>query len=555
MTDPPAARRGARSPATRTSASAWPLAGIVLVLALQFTMVFTRAINWDEFWHYSLVVQFTRGTLTQPLQTFFVRLFQWLPLLPGNGVDHVIGARIAMFGCEAVTIAAIVKLAGRFADRTAGLLCGLAYVSAGFVLQHGFSFRFDPVDAALLMSALCVLACTRFERGWVLLFAALSALAAVYTIKCVLYAPAFAGVAWLRWSEARDKRRFLTNLALAGCASVLLYAVLLYLHSRTVPNAASSGGSLLQNSANEMFSLGSPLYRLYILKAAMTAPLLALLIAAVPVSLWRQSIPQAEKIAIAGLWLPISTLGFYHNTAPYFYAFILPPVAVACALPLSRLLSLIGPKLLTTVFTAMAALLWTGEDRTTIDRQRVLLNAAETIFPDRVAYFDSWAMLGRLDKANGFMSPWGNELYLQGKKPSMREAMRGQAVPLVFEDDVIFTNLLRTRAPSPNFLPADAAAVRETYLPFWGPFWVAGKIVPADATSAKADILVPGPYTLSGAAMDVDGRVLRPGDVINLGRGTHSFSAIEHKPARLTWGAHLRAPDEPPPRDAPWVQF
>src|SRR6185437_9996812 len=115
----------------------------------------------------------------------------------------------------------IAKLAARFAGRTTGLLCALAYLSAGFVLQHGFSFRFDPVDAALLMSA----------RG-VLLFAALGGLAAAYTIKCVLYAPAFAGLAWLRWSEAEDKQRFAMNLAAAIAGSVMLCAALLLFHSR-----------------------------------------------------------------------------------------------------------------------------------------------------------------------------------------------------------------------------------------------------------------------------------------------------------------------------------
>jgi hypothetical protein len=76
----------------------WLLAGIAFVLALQFTMIFTRALNWDEFYHYSLVELFARGNVTQPLQTFFVRLFFWLPRLPGGEIDHVIAARLVMFG-------------------------------------------------------------------------------------------------------------------------------------------------------------------------------------------------------------------------------------------------------------------------------------------------------------------------------------------------------------------------------------------------------------------------------------------------------------------------
>jgi len=541
--------------ATGRDVTRWPFAGLVVVLALQFSMVFTRAINWDEFYHYSLVELFSRGTLTQPLQTFFVRLFQWLLLLAGTGADHIVAARLVMFACELVTVGAIVALAGRFANRTVGILCALGYLSVGYVLQHGASFRADPVDAALLMSALWVLGGSRFRGPWVALFGALGALAAIYTIKSVFYAPAFIGLAWLRWSEEQDKRGFLTNLTVASGLAAMLFAALLFLHSRTVPDAAGGAGTMLHASADKMLSVGSPLYRVYLVRAAITAPLFALLIVAVPFSLRSASVSAARKVALFGLWLPILVLGLYQNTAPYFYAFILPPVAVACSVPLSRLLTRARPEIVAAVFAGLAFVFWVAEDRTVIDKQRTLLRAADAIFPARVAYFDFCAMLGRDDKANVFMTTFGSELYREGYWPSMRETMRQKAVPLVVEDDPMFTRLLRTSLPTPEFLADDAAAVRETYLPFWGPFWVAGKVVAANSNNVPASILVPGPYTLSGAATEVDGRVIRPGEVVNLDRGMHRFTAIDGKAARLTWGAHLHAPAEPPPPEPYWVWF
>ena len=544
------------SGAVRVRGLDWPLAGLLFVAALQFTMIFTRAINSDEFYHYSLVVDFARGTLSQPLQTFFVRLFEWLVLLPGAGVDRIICARVVMFACEAVTIAAIARLAARFTDRTVGLLCALAYVSAGFVLQHGFSFRFDPVEAALLMGALYVLGCTSFRGFWVVLFAALGAFAAVYTIKCVLYAPAFIGIAWLCWSEAQDKRQFATRLFLATCAALVLYAALLFFHSRGLPHPGGSAGAQLHESAEQMFGLGpSPLYARYIIKAALTAPLLAVLIAAVPLGLKYSSLTFPQRGAITGLWLPITTLGFYHNTAPYFYVFLLAPVAVACSLPMSGLVRAIGPKVTTILLAAMAFVLWTGEDRAVIDRQRTLIDAADIIFPTRVAYFANGAMLAQDEKANAFMTPWGTKLYLEGKSPSMRDAMRRKTVPLLITNDSIFIETLRTNGHSRNFRPEDIAAMRETYLPFWGPFWVAGKLVGAGENNSPKDILVPGPYSLTGASIEIDGRIVRQGEVVNLNRGIHRFSAIDGKPARLTWGAHLRAPSEPPPPQPYRVAF
>ena len=545
----------ARRSAPGITDAAWVTGALLAVFALQFTMLFTRAINWDEFYHYSLVEDFVRGSLTQPLQTFFVRPFQWLVKLPGTVVDHIVAARIAMFACEAVAAGAVAKLAIRFTDRATGLLCALAYVTVGFVLQHGFSFRFDPVDAALLMSALCVLACTSFRGAWRFLFAALVALAGVYTMKSVLYAPAFAGIAWLRWSEAEHKRTFVFDFAVAGCTAVLLYAALIFYHSQAVPNAAGSAGALVHASANTMLSVGSPLYRIYILKAALEAPLRALLVLATPLCVPFMPLPRAGKIALAALWSEILILGIYHNTAPYFYVFLLAPVAVAWCAPLSLATRWIGPKVFATWFVLAACLLWSAEDRAIIDRQRTLVAAADTIFPTPVNYFDLCGMLGRDMKANIFMTPFGTQLYRAGAVPSMSETVQQKVVPLVVENDRMFTRVLGQGRNSPEILSEDAAMLRDTYVHFWGPFWVAGKTVAADAKQAPATIRVPGPYTVSGGAVEVDGRRVAPGGVIDLQRGTHRLSASDGKAARLVWGAHLRAPDGPPPPPPYWLHF
>ena len=73
-------------PLPATNSAVWPLLAIGLLLTMQLSMVFTRAVNWDEFWFYYHVADFARGTLAQPLQSLHVRLFAWLPGLPGSGV-------------------------------------------------------------------------------------------------------------------------------------------------------------------------------------------------------------------------------------------------------------------------------------------------------------------------------------------------------------------------------------------------------------------------------------------------------------------------------------
>ena len=534
---------------------AWPLSALVLVLALQFTMIFTRAINWDEFWHYSLVVQLTRGTLTQPLQTFFVRLFQWLPLLPGAAVDHIIAARVVMFVCEVVTVAAIAALASRFTGRTVGLLCALGYVSVAFVLQNGFAFRADPVAAALLMSALWILACTSFRGAWLFLFGALVGLAGIYTIKSILYAPAFAGLAWMRWREDNCSRVFLLRCFVAAIAASACFLLLYIYHSKTGVFATTSDAKLLQHSAQKMFFVGVPRYWRSMVQFASGKVFLSALFLLFPLAVAKIRLVPSAKVALVGLYLPITTLAFYFNTLPYFYTFMLPPVLVACSASVAMFGRRFDPVLLTVPFLFTAAVAWIEDDPSVIDRQRQVEVAAQLIFPANISYFDFCGMLPSFHKANAFMSEWGSELYRNGSLPPMRAEMQGEVVPLVLAVDDMFTELFQTTGPSPDFRPDDAAALRETYLHFWGPFWVAGRNISANARPMAWDVLVPGPYTVSGGEIQIGGRVIHPGEVINLHRGTYRLSPLHGRAARLIWGSHLRVPDQPAPVEPYWVGF
>ncbi len=185
------------SPAARplpsVGAQSWIMLAIGVVLALQGAQVFTRAINWDEFGHYNHLVQLNAGTLPQVLQRGHAFAFAWVPGLPGNNLDHIMVIRLFMIACEVVSLAAIVGVASRFADRTTALLCALAWVSFSYVFQHGASFRYDPPITALLLTTLWII--VRSDLGWRAMFGAavLIALMPLVTVKAVLYAPAFAG--------------------------------------------------------------------------------------------------------------------------------------------------------------------------------------------------------------------------------------------------------------------------------------------------------------------------------------------------------------------------
>lgn len=538
------------------NAQGWAVLAIIIVIVLQLIAVFDRAINWDEFYHYSQIHLLANGTLTQPLQTLYTRAFLWVIRLPGTGVDHIILIRLFMLLCELVTMAAIVGIANRFSDRTTALLCALGYVSAGYVLRHGFSFRFDPPTAALLMSALWILICSRLDAKAIIATGLLVGIAAMTTIKTVLYAPAFAGILWLRWAEHSYKFGYFIRIAATGLAAILAFAAIYLLHSHGLGTEASGeANKIMTRSAGKMFSIGFQPYWPHALYGAMLAPLLTILIAMVPFGLFRSQRPLAERLALTGMYLPITTLLFYHNTAPYYYVFMLPPVVVACSISLPTLIQRYSVAGISSLFLSCASLSLVLEPESPIDRQRQLLKASMRMFPQPVAYFDSCAMLGHLPKANIFMTPWGMEQYKSGAFPSIRKTLRDKTVPLVMDNDYMFRHALHSKGDVPEFLPDDLSAIRSTYIQFWGPFWIAGHIIPAGSTQHAFELLVPGPYTVHGGTVNIDGISAHPGDVIELERGGHSATGLRSRDTRLVWGKNIQIPDEAVPAEPYFMPF
>lgn len=532
----------------RDRASLVVAAAIVVVLIAQATMVFTRAVNWDEFWFYVLIEQFHRGLLLQPLQTFHVRLFGWLTALPGNSLDHIIAARIAMLGCELVTVGSIAVVARRFVEAPAALLAPLAYLTAGFVMQHGFSFRTDPVATACLMSALAILARSRLDARWIVLFSLLVGLATIVTVKVVLYAPAFAGLAWMRWAEARFDRAVLLRLVLCAMGAVAAFGILYVLHSSGLPQAepASAAAEQSRSAAGWAFFLGVPPYLSMLTKAIMTAPVLALAIAAAPLAIWSSDLDRSGKFALTGCWLPVLSPAFYTNTAAYFYVFMLAPVAVACAVPIALAARRYGFMGAAALMTVMAAFVFSNEDRSVIERQRLLIEEAQTVLPEPVAYFDLDGILPFHEKANWLMTPWTMSRYWAEGVPTFTATMRQRPVPLLVNNWGGFEAALNGhdgRNRSNRLLPRDEAALRENFIRLWGPLWIAGRRVPADGAVHRSEWLVPGKYRVEDAAVVIDGTRHEVGKTLVIQRGAHGLRAPEGS-ATLVW-ADAKRPARP----------
>ena len=534
----------------------WPLAGIVVVLAGHLCLALTRAINWDEFYHYSQVQKLAQNTLTEPLQTLYTRAFVWVVDLPGVGVDHIVVIRLFMFLCEIVVAAAIFGAASRFVARVPAAACALIYLTAGYVLQHGTSFRFDAPAAALLMTAAWILLRFRLSAGAILVIGLLAGLSAMLTIKTILYAPVFLGIAWLLWSEARDKRRLVFQLVAVGVAALGSFALIYLAHASTLAgNSDVEAMKVVSRAGGKMFHFGYVTYWWSMVKAVQLSPVLALVILAFPVVVWSTALSKPEKLALTGFYLPILTLFFYHNTAPYFYVYMLPPVTVACGVVLAWLVERYSAMAVAALLLLGGGLVFYNEPPNPIERQRQMLRVADTMFPQGVAYFDSCAMLGRFPKANVFMTPWGIDQYLLGGFPSLEEVMASRPVPLIVNDDYMFEDALNGKEPVPAFLPGDLAAIRDTFVHLWGPFWIAGEDIPARSNDYRFQIRVPGSYTVRGTSVVIGGRSVAPGQFVYLDRGAYRASTAGDKGARLIWGKEIKVPAEPDAGGALYMPF
>lgn len=541
-------------PAPAPASLAWPLCLLAILAIFHIDVALHRAINWDEFHHFTQITAFNAGELRQPLQTLLARLTAWADALPGDALEKLQALRLTMLACLMVAAASIYACAGRFAERRIALLCAALYLSAGFVLQHGASYRADAPAAALLMASLAIVLRTRLARPQLFLSAFLLAVAGLITIKSVLYAPVFAGAFYLHLREQADWRAAAVRSTAFGFATLACFTLLYFAHSATLGEQANTvAKGVVSSSSRKMFALGGLPYYEYIPKAAFTAIPFALCIVAAPVMVWREKRLSGRQIALAGCWLPITVLGFYHNTAPYFYVFILAPVAVACAPVLAVIVQRVSIRFLVAFIAIGGTMTWAAEDRGIMAKQASLITASEEMLGEPVNYFDAAGFLPGHRKANHFMTPWANEGYRGGYYASHVAIMEREPVPLVLAADKDF-ELLFAGEPSPEFLPEDASALRENFIQLWGIFWIAGREIAA-GEERRTDVLVPGTYRIEGSSLRIDGQSVPAGSTTTLARGPHSITNLSDRDARLVWGEHTRAPVEPPPIGPYWAEF
>lgn len=527
-----------------------------LIAAMQLALVFTKAVNWDEHFFFGQIVDFTQGESLGPLQTIHVHLFQWLPASVEYGIDGIFTGRAIMLVCALATSGFIAAIAGKFVRSEIAWSAALMWLAAGFSMQHGWSFRTDPLATLLIAGALAVLARSKLSPLWIVMCGAAIGLAGMVTMKTILFAPAFAGLAWLRWSEDEFRPRSALKIAAIPMVALAAFAILFFWHSSSLGDGMNVGAAYAGGASQSMLFAGWPIYLNFAVKAVILSIPAAIALIVTCAVLKTQ--PKAKVVAILGLLSPLFALLIYRNTLPYFYPMMLAPVVAASAIGVAALAQRYSLKLLVAVTVLSGAGVWMIDGPSYNGSQREIQIAASEIFDEPVGYFDTADMLPQHRKVNGFLTRWGLESIQSRDEEYFRPMLERETVPLLLtaetEKNPTLLAIMLDLPEQVRFRENEREVLRSTYREFWGPFWLAGRDL-SPGTREQYEVLVPGPYTVTGGAIMLDGARFELGAVVMLDRGMVSLENAEAEKAGIIWGDNLEAPNRPAPKRPYWRGF
>ena len=528
------------------------IAALAIFFLSQLHLLWVEEVNWDEFYYLSLVDDFLRGTLTKALQTLHVLFFAWLPIVSGNEITQISAARFVMLLLEMGTVALIYGVTRSAASRPAAAIAALAYLCTPVVLQHGASFRADPIAAFLLMLGLFALSRARQKAWSPFAVALLLAVAAMITMKSVFYAPALVGAALLGSSAAPAWRPLISRLSKIAVTAAVLFGLLYLAFDAILPSGDPTVARSMVSSAFDKTLLSAGLFPRAnsIVPAMIGAPVQSLLLIAGAVLAVLAAVRRDKnhRMAIALLLLaaPLTCLIVYRNAFPYFFAFILPPAmplaGYACDRISRRPLILYAIIVTMTMIGALNYFELLRRDR---EAQEQTIAAVHAMFPQPVPYIDRCSMIAGFPKQGIFMSSWGLEDYRARGQPIFDRILAQTAPPLLIANSPALVAALTGAPPAggKGLLPEDAATLHDNYVHHWGAIWLAGKTFEAAAAPRSFDIALAGPYTIGAAtAVEIDGELVRPGGIIVLKRGLHVAVAPTPTPVTLKWGNHLPMP-------------
>lgn len=491
-----------------------------LLIAAQVFLVFTKSINWDEFYHYSMVHDLPKGRLTWDFQTLYIRLFLWVPRVTDDLILQIQLARLGMLCFQLVAVAMVVRLAREFVDRKSALVTGIVYLGGGYVFTQGFSFRGDPVATAILMAALHQFATQRLTSGRLVAVGVLVGLAGLVTIKSIFYAPCFVAFAIRRLVDSPAAwRGELVRIAAIPIVSVATFITVLQLH-RLGLDVREAAVSSLGSRVSAFLGDGPGQRAAFIINQIGYAPLIPVSLLLCPV-MWRHR-PGRDVIALVGLVLPVLTLLFYRNTFPYFFVFLLAPVCVGIAPVIDELLKRLSIGAALVGLAISPAALLATQQYDVIHRQRALIDEVHRLFPAPTGYLAYAGFIADYPRIlPHLISGVGLKAYYDRGIPVIaREIERGN-VAFALADSEPVTAALEGRTMPETLQPRDFRMLRENFVHYAGAIWIAGKTVCAAPAEQSIVIYRAGAYSVDGGRISIDGVVVDDGGSLVLAAGQH----------------------------------
>ncbi|PBB94187.1 hypothetical protein CK215_01695 [Mesorhizobium sp. WSM3864] len=505
------------------------------IAVLELTTALFREVNWDEFHFLSLIFEYKRASLSLALQTFHVHLFSWLTLLPTDEIGTIVIARCLMWLLHLATLWFLFKTAENLVSIRGALWATVLYATLGFVMRNATSFRADPIITTLLMGALFGLTRDRLPLRLLILSALAVTVAGLISIKSVFYVPAITMVATLQLARTHDKV-LLRNMAVALVIAATAFVGLFLCHSASLAQTVSQAGNTLTSVYNKQLVHSSLFYGARFLAYSLAVNALQWSVICVGMGLAvartinNSGAERLRALTILSFASPLLCIAFYRNSFPYFYVFMMAPVAVVGALAADKLSSLSKISgAIPVIFVALAVGHAIPEFQRDQSAQRSLISAVHQIFPNPVPYIAQTGMVASYPHAGFLMSTWGIEEYRDRGEPVLLHAIEKERPPFVIVSGPALSAALEPGTVSidagEGLLPADIEALKENYVRHWGPIWIAGKQLPATGgVEATFAVHIPGPYTMTAdAPVEIDRRSILPGDVVELTEGTHSF--------------------------------
>lgn len=556
-----------RLPSTRIVRFAL-VAAILILLFLKYRLLPLININWDEFRFLSRIHEFDRGELGTAFQTFHVELFRWLAGIPGNEADQVVAGRTIVFGLRLASSFLIFLIGRRLLGVTGALFAVLASLGFSHVVRHGEAFRADPIIACLFLATAALLILRMSSPSAVALSAVALATASLVSIKATLYLPTV-GLIFAAHLTAPGRIVVLRRFGLFCAVGLVAYFGLQTLHTAALPatgvDAAPAAAALAARIGRSVLG-ATPFYDALAETVRLDQAFWLLLVAGGAIALTEALRGAGETrrhgIILLGFLLPLGALFFYRNTFAYFYATVIPAVALVSGVVPARVERWLRrrPALAGAVVLGLGIPLaltgwrcYTLLNADTAAPQRRVLEAVREVFPNAVPYIDRCSMVAAYPKVGPFMSTFVLSGYRERGAPIMSALVRERQPVFVLanvEGLQLAVPWEATERSPHRLLRQDFEYLKAHYVHHWGPLWVAGvDLAVGTGGAVEFELPVAGLYTVeTRGSVELDGKPVENGAAVRLEAGSHSARSRDTpKPVTLRYGEHLPRPVGPPP--------